>query len=97
MYVLFALFALKGELIFIYFFVEELFEYIEIENGSVKRKWWASEKHNNERPSPAFLDSMKDIEWTDQNWRIDTSGNCKATEGGWESCSNLVGGKMKYF
>ncbi len=89
--------APKEKLISFVLFLEEIFEYIEIENGSVKRQWWASEKHNNERPSPALLDSMRDIEWSDQNWRIDISGNCKATEGGWESCSNLVGGKTKYF
>jgi hypothetical protein len=70
-----------------------------MENGSVSRRWWASERHNHERPSPSFLESQEENDWTwaDETWRIDISGGCKAIQGGWESCSNLVGGKSKYF
>lgn len=35
--------------------------------------------------------------WIDEYWKIDVSGECKAHQGGWESCSNLVGGSTKYF
>jgi len=77
--------------------IEEVFEYVEIEGGSVSRRWWASENHNNERPSPSLQDSIDGFYWIDKSWRIDVSGDCKAIQGGWESCSNLVGGKTKYF
>ncbi len=70
-----------------------------MENDLIKRKWWASENHYSERPSPTLLESLKknQWDWVDQNWKIDTAGNCSAVTGGWESCQNLVGGKSKYF
>ncbi len=35
--------------------------------------------------------------WKDETWNIDTSGGCKSTHGGWESCVSLVGGKTRNF
>ena len=70
-----------------------------MEKESIKRRWWANEKHSDIRPSPVLLESLEGREWVwvDKNWSIDVSGDCKAILGGWESCSNLVGGKTKYF
>lgn len=79
--------------------IEEVFEYVELENEAIKRRWWASEKHQSERPSPSTLESIGKDEWIwiDPQWKIDIAGDCTAATGGWESCQNLVGGKSKYF
>jgi hypothetical protein len=83
-----------------FIFPVEIFEYVEVENDSVRRQWWAGENHQCERQSPTELDSIqnkKEWIWVDNCWKIDVSGHCKAIRGGWESCQNVVGGKTRYF
>ncbi len=45
------------------FLVEEVFEYLEIEKSSVKRRWWASEIYDDLRPN------LTEVEDNGQNWR----------------------------
>lgn len=48
---------------------EEVFEYLEIESSTVKRRWWASEKHDSLRQKPsAYVDDSGDWQWLDNCW-----------------------------
>lgn len=52
------------------------------------RQWWAGEHGEVIRPDVHQFDSLVDIdwEWQDETWTLDISGECKASQGGWESC-----------
>jgi hypothetical protein len=39
-----------------YVVVEEVFEYIEVESSCVRRRWWASEKHDKSSQEPKCID-----------------------------------------
>ena len=49
--------------------VEEVFEYLEIESSTVKRRWWASESHDSYREnitqSPEESEAWR---WVDETW-----------------------------
>lgn len=79
--------------------VDEVFEYVEIHHGNVKRRWWASEIHSSLAHSPSAYDCLDGTEWVwaDRYWQIDNSGACHTNQGGWESCLNLVGGRGRSF
>eukprot|EP00978_Attheya_sp_CCMP212_P014016 scaffold35454_cov51-Attheya_sp.AAC.6 len=79
--------------------VEEVFEYIEIESSTIKRRWWASEKHDSTRQPPSDdVPGGSGWQWFDNNgWKIDCSGQATEATGGWESCQNLVGGRENTF
>lgn len=76
----------------------EVFEYIEIESSTVKRRWWGSENQSSWRSSPEDITNYDSSwEWMSSSWCIDCSGHTKAAEGGWESCRSLHGGKEDFF
>lgn len=51
------------------FLVEEVFEYVEIENSKVKRRWWASENFDALRPNLTEIDEKgQDWRWIDATW-----------------------------
>lgn len=78
--------------------VEEVFEYVEVENMVVKRRWWASEKHDSRRQDPSTCSATgKGWHWIDDHWKIDCSGQNLRASDGWESCRSLIGGKDDYF
>lgn len=62
--------------------VEEVFEYIEVESSCVRRRWWASEKHDEFRHPPECIEVPDQSEWhwdgfedsATCGWRIDCSG-----------------------
>lgn len=62
--------------------VEEVFEYIEVESSCVRRRWWASEKHDEFRHRPEYIGVPDQSEWqwdgfedsATCGWRIDCSG-----------------------
>ncbi len=62
--------------------VEEVFEYIEVDSSCVRRRWWASEKHDESRQRPIFIGLPDQTEWRWDSvadsalhgWRIDSSG-----------------------
>jgi SHR-binding domain of vacuolar-sorting associated protein 13 len=70
---------------------EEIFEYEECTSGTVKRRWWGSEKYWSLRNSAVLdlNDAGKPWHWIDTKWRVDSSGQAV---GGWESCKDLLGG-----
>jgi hypothetical protein len=78
---------------------DEVFEYIEVSQSLVKRRWWAGEIYDDIRNSPSKIDTSIDgDDWIwDDDWMIDCSGECSFVLGGWESCSTLVGSPSKYF
>ena len=48
---------------------EEMFEYIEIESSTIKRRWWASEKHDSYRRKPSnFVSEGCELTWVDNAW-----------------------------
>jgi hypothetical protein len=48
---------------------EEVFEYVEIENLTVKRRWWSSEKHDSLRQSPLDCRAFGNgWHWIDDEW-----------------------------
>ena len=48
---------------------EEVFEYVEIENSTVKRKWWASESYNGYHKQIFDVeDSGSNWKWLDEKW-----------------------------
>lgn len=48
---------------------EEVFEYVEVENLTVKRRWWGSERHDSWRQSPMDCRSSGNgWEWIDEEW-----------------------------
>ena len=65
----------------------------------MKRRWWAGEQFEDIRRSPSkmILPDSSEHWHSSDNWMIDCSGGCSLVVGGWESCSNLVGGPSKYF
>jgi len=71
--------------------VEEVFEYLEMEQAKMKRRWWASESHDKSRPSPSLsnVPGGNRWKWKDEHWSIDCAGH--ASTEGWESCRNLAG------
>ena len=71
---------------------EEVFEYKEVDNGKTVRHWWAGEYHGHEMPKVTSLGSLEDTEWVwkDKAWNLDSTGGCKASQGCWESASNLT-------
>eukprot|EP00536_Pseudo-nitzschia_multiseries_P004057 jgi/Psemu1/323294/estExt_fgenesh1_pg.C_650034 len=76
---------------------EEVFEYVEIENSMVKRKWWASESYNGYHKQIFDVDdSGANWKWLDRRWTIDCSGGAKPSIGGWESCKNLYTGNESF-
>jgi hypothetical protein len=49
--------------------VEEVFEYIEIESSTVKRRWWASESYDSYRENPTqALEKNFSWKWMDDDW-----------------------------
>lgn len=47
----------------------EIFEYIEVESSTVKRRWWASEQHDSHRQEIAdYPERGACWEWTDNAW-----------------------------
>ncbi len=77
---------------------EEVFEYVEVENFKVKRKWWGSERHDSRRQDPNLCsETGNGWQWIDDGWKIDCSGQSMRSSGGWESCRSLIGGKADYF
>lgn len=80
-------------------FAEEVFEYIEVSQSLVKRRWWAGEQYDDIRTSPSkMIHTNTRDDWRGgDDWMIDCAGGCSFVLGGWESCSNLVGGPSKYF
>lgn len=62
--------------------VEEVFEYIEVESSCIRRRWWASEKHDESRQEPICIKLPDRREWRwdcaadsdPSGWRIDKSG-----------------------
>ena len=75
--------------------VEEIFEFLELEDSQVKRRWWATESYWNLRNDKILElpDDGKSWHWTDDAWKIDCSGHVSEVTGGWESCKDLLGGK----
>ena len=73
--------------------VEEMFEFIEIGGAGVKRRWWASENYWNHRDKSILelSDHGKHWHWVDKTWKIDCTGQASTTNGGWESCKDLLG------
>eukprot|EP00980_Cylindrotheca_fusiformis_P027998 scaffold22575_cov141-Cylindrotheca_fusiformis.AAC.29 len=70
--------------------VEEVFEYIEIDGSTVRRRWWASESYDSYRENVTqLLKAGHCWEWIDESWAIDCVGQAKAIHGGWESCRAL--------
>jgi hypothetical protein len=66
---------------------EECFEYIDVDNSVVKRRWWASENPNSSRQNLTTIEDDGDKwHWVDTCWRADLSGK---TSDGWESAPNL--------
>ena len=66
---------------------EECFEYIDVENSVVKRRWWASENPNSPRKNLTVIDDGGDTwNWVDRGWRADMSGQ---TSDGWETAPGL--------
>jgi hypothetical protein len=66
---------------------EECFEYIDVDNSVVKRRWWASENPNSARKNLTTIEDDGDKwHWVDSCWRADLSGK---TSDGWESAPNL--------
>ena len=63
------------------------------------RHWWAGENHSNRMPELTAFGSLEGTDWVwkDESWNVDTSGDCRAIHGGYESCTNLVGGREKCF
>ena len=77
---------------------EEVFEYVEVENSTVKRRWWASETHESRRQDPLQCkEAGNSWVWVDDEWKIDCSGQSIRSSGGWESCRSLIGGKDDFF
>ena len=49
--------------------VHEVFEYMEVESSIVKRRWWAAEQYDNQRPDIArFQESGSYWKWIDGDW-----------------------------
>lgn len=71
--------------------VDEVFEYLEMDRTTMKRRWWASESHDKSRSSPSLhnVPGGNRWEWMDDRWSIDCAGQTSAE--GWESCRNLAG------
>ena len=71
--------------------VDEVFEYLEMDRTTMKRRWWASESHDKSRSSPSLhnVPGGNRWEWKDDRWSIDCAGHTSAE--GWESCRNLAG------
>lgn len=71
--------------------VEEVFEYLEMDQNKMKRRWWASESHDKSRSSPTLhnVPGGNRWKWKDERWAIDCAGQTSAE--GWESCRNLAG------
>jgi hypothetical protein len=48
---------------------EEVFEYVEIENATVKRRWWGSERHDSWRQNPLDCRAYGNgWHWIDDEW-----------------------------
>ena len=80
-------------------FFDEIFEYVEVKDSKVVRRWWATEKNNSRRLDirDLFLSpNHKDNEFNGK-WTIDCSGQVDPSIGGWESCRNLLGSKEPTF
>ena len=73
--------------------VEEVFEFVEIGDSGVKRRWWASENYWSLRDSSILelSDCGKPWYWVDETWKIDCTGQASTANGGWESCKDLLG------
>ncbi|CAJ1945620.1 unnamed protein product [Cylindrotheca closterium] len=70
--------------------IEEVFEYIEIDSSTVKRRWWAAESYNSYRANLTLSDEKhENWRWLDDSWAIDCVGQAQARHGGWESCRAL--------
>lgn len=78
---------------------DEVFEYVEVENSVIKRRWWASEMYDSRRQDPHRCEESKHDgwHWIDDEWKIDCSGQSLRSSDGWESCRSLIGGKEDYF
>jgi len=77
---------------------EEVFEYVEVDNGVVKRRWWASEAHDSRRQDPRMCNEAENGWcWIDPEWKVDCSGQSLRSSDGWESCRSLIGGKDDFF
>ena len=51
---------------------EEVFEYVEVENSTIKRKWWASENYNGyHRQILDVDDTGANWKWLDEKWVSD--------------------------
>jgi hypothetical protein len=70
---------------------EEVFEYTEMSKGSTVRHWWAGEHHESIKPDLSALESLRGTEWAwkSDSWCLDISGECKPSQGGWESSNGL--------
>ena len=80
-------------------FKDEVFEYNEVNNGSIINRWWASEEYDSRKLSPSTLTSCYGREWSwkGRKWNIDLSGECNKDLGGWESSPVLIGRQDKTF
>jgi hypothetical protein len=82
---------------------EEIFEFIETEDSTVKRRWWASESYWSLRNSNILhlKDDGHSWHWLDDAWKIDCTGQASASSGGWESTKTLLGepfsGRREFF
>lgn len=81
------------------YFFDEIFEYVEVKDSIVIRRWWATEKNNSRRLdmsstlfSPNHVDNP-----SYGKWMIDSSGQVDPSVGGWESCRNLLGSRDPTF
>jgi len=71
----------------------EVFEYAEMEESMMKRRWWAAENHASRRLSPKEIGEGCDLlEWGG-SWEIDCAGFATAENDGWESCRNIIGSR----
>lgn len=71
---------------------EEVFEYLEIEYSTVKRRWWASESYDSFRMNITQSHENGIWNWIGEQWSIDTAGDVDPAMGGWESSRNLLAG-----
>ncbi|KAL7566351.1 hypothetical protein ACA910_013669 [Epithemia clementina (nom. ined.)] len=71
----------KGSLIY-----EECFEYTEVLNSEVVRRWWASSDPLSVMPNLTLIEEQEDWSWVDSSWMID---DCGSTSDGWETAPHI--------
>lgn len=67
--------------------VEECFEYAEVYQGTVIRRWWASSDPLSTMPNLTLIKGDgDDWSWIDPSWAVDSSGG---TSEGWETAPSI--------